>query len=79
MSKGNTLLIVIIILAIAGLGVWWYSSGQNAWSPSSSTSTADASLTQDLSAIDGQISAFGSDTASVNAGFSDQQVAQSSL
>lgn len=82
MSKGNTLLIVIIILAIAGLGVWWYSSGRNAGSPpsaSSGTSVADTSLTQDLSAIDGQISAFGSDTASVNAGLSDQQVAQSSL
>ncbi|MDP2593774.1 MAG: hypothetical protein Q8P36_00320 [bacterium] len=94
MSKGNALLIVIIIVAIAGLGAWWYSSGPSGWSPSvqygtevppttttlpSGTSITDTSLDQDLSAIDSQIGAFDSDNANVSAGLSDQQIEQSSL
>ncbi|MDO8408178.1 MAG: hypothetical protein Q7S95_03005 [bacterium] len=45
----------------------------------SGTNVTDTALDQDLSAIDGQIDAFASDNTSVNAGLSDQQVAQSSL
>ena len=96
MSKGNTLLVVIIIVALVGLGAWWYSTQQDAGLPGtqssygteapsttttlpSGTSVTDTALDQDLSAIDGQIGAFDSDNTDVNAGLSDQQVAQSSL
>ncbi len=43
------------------------------------SSTADAALTADMSAIDAQINGFGSDNAGVNSGLTDQQVQQTSL
>ena len=87
--------IIVLVAVLATLGYWWYQSEYPSagWMPQkasetgvaqtavlpSGADTSDTSLDQDLGAIGTQISAFGSDNASVNAGLSDQQIEQSSL
>ena len=93
LNRGFGWLVAIVVVAVlVGFGVWWYWSPEtpgassalegNAAVPSelpSGSNTSDVSLGQDLSAIDAQIGAFGSDSASVSASLSDQQVQQASL
>ena len=88
-------IVIIIVAILAGLLWWYLpqgTGGSATGTPATSTSTqavaptgspsigsSDAALTNDLSAIDAQMSAFASDNASVDGSLSDKPVQQSSL
>ena len=84
----------VLVIALLAVGAYWAfmkrvqapgtSEAERAAVPAtttlpSGTSTADAALQQDTSAIDAQLNAFGSDNASIKSGLNDTQVPQSSL
>jgi hypothetical protein len=90
----KTLLWVIVLAVIAG-ALYWYATNESPFAPleeagfeesappttelPSGDDTSDASLELDLSSIETQIDAFGSDNSTVNESISDEPVAQASL
>lgn len=88
-TTAKVIVTIVVILVVFGGMYWWlmgdggsYSQTSNTYSngqPALSSGNSDADLSQDLAAIDGQISAFSSDSASIDQSMNDQPVAQSQL
>ncbi|KND51426.1 MAG: hypothetical protein ABA06_03920 [Parcubacteria bacterium C7867-001] len=86
MSTTGKIIVAIIIIALIGLGIYyWTTNGAKAPSDSSQatqtseTSPKDATddaLLKDSAAIDLQINGFASDNAAVESGLNDQPISQ---
>ncbi len=85
MTKTAKVIVTIVVVLVVAGGIYWWVMGQNSstnyQSPTGSNTSgnSDTALNQDLATIDGQMSAFSSDSASIDQSMNDQPVAQSQL
>jgi CHASE3 domain sensor protein len=82
-SMTKVVLGIVVLIVIVGAGYWYMHGTKTNTADETATTQGESSdqnsISAQLTAIDGQIQAFDSDDAAVDAGMSDQPVDQSTL